>query len=255
MTAWHILWNYLWIAPHILQIAILWVMARYGLHRQFPLFFAYTAYAIFEFLILFPMYHLVNLVPGWLYGHTRLCLVAGGAALGFGVAYEIFIYVGHSYKELSSRGRAVMRYVILVLFALAILLAKHTHISQADNPVMFIANLLDRSVVLLQCGLMLVLLSVASALHMQWQRPAFGIALGLAITASADLIFLAINTKIGYYPPLDFGYMGSYHVAVLVWLYYLATPEKIAKASTALLPDHEEFEAWSHEIERFLQNR
>lgn len=255
MTAWHILWNYLWIVPHLLQIAILTVMVRRGLHRQFPLFFIYTAYVVCEFLILFPMYYLVNLVPGWLYGYTRLCLVAGGAALGFGVAYEIFLYVGRSYKELGSRGKTVLRFAILLLFGAAIVLAQHTHISQTDNRVMFTARLLERSVVFLQCGLMLGLLTISRLLHMQWQKPAFGIALGLAIIASADLILLAINTKIGYYRPLDYGYMGSYHITVLVWLYYMAVPEKSAKTSPDSLPDHKEFEAWSQEIERLLQNR
>lgn len=255
MTALRILWNYLWIGPTLVQIAILWVMVRRLLHKKFPLFFIYTAYTISQFLILFPMYHLVNLVPGWLYGYSRLCLVAGGAALGFGITYEIFIYVGRSYKELGSRGQTILRCTIFVLFALAIVLAQHTHISSTDNPVMFTARLLERSVVLLQCGLMLGLLAFSRALHMQWQRPAFGIALGLTLYASSYLILLAINTKIGYFRPLDYGYMGSYHVTVLVWLYYLATPEKIAKTSNSSLPDREEFEAWSHEIERFLQDR
>lgn len=254
MTVLHILWNYLWIGPTFVQIAILWVMIHRRLHKEFPLFFIYTAYTIGEFLILFPMYYL-DLVPGWLYGRTRLCLVAGGAALGFGVAYEIFLYVGRSYKELGSRGKIVLRFAILVLFAAAIALAQHTHINQTDDRVMFTARLLERSVIFLQCGLMLGLLSVSRLLHMQWQRTAFGIALGLAIYASAYLILLAVSTYMGYYYPLDYGYMGSYHATVLVWLYYFATPDKLAKTSPASLPDREEFEAWSNEIERFLQNR
>ncbi len=255
MTVSRILWNYLWIAPALLQIVIVWLMLRRSLHRQFPLFFIYTAYTVCEFLILFPMYHLVRLVPDWLYGYTRLSLVAGGAVLGFGVTYEIFIYVGRNYRELNSRGKTFLRFAILILFAATIVLAQHTHISQADDPAMFTVRLLDRSVVFLQCGLMLGVLGFSRVLHMQWQRPAYGIALGLAVYASAYLILLAVSTHIGYYHPLDYGYLGSYHGAVLVWLYYFATPEKIAKTSSASLPNREEFEAWSHEIERFLQNR
>jgi len=48
--------------------------------------------------------------------------------------------------------------------------------------------------------------------------------------------------------------MGSYHVAVLVWLYYLATPEKIAKTMPDSLPDHGELEAWRNAIKSLLQN-
>lgn len=179
MSIARLIWNYLWIAPHLLQIAVLWIMVRRGLHRQFPLFFAYTAYVICEFLILFPMYYLVNLVPGWLYGHTRLCLVAGGAVFGFGVIYEIFMYVGRKYKGLNSSGKAVLSCAFLILSAIAIVLAQHTHRNQIDDSVMFTARLLERSVDFLQCGLMLGLLSVSRILHMRWEKPAFGIALGL----------------------------------------------------------------------------
>lgn len=72
MSPARLIWNYLWIAPTLLQIVILWVMLRRRLHRQFPLFFVYTAYTICEFLIVFPMYYMVRLVPGWLYGYTSL---------------------------------------------------------------------------------------------------------------------------------------------------------------------------------------
>lgn len=255
MTVSRILWNYLWIAPALLQTTILWVMVRRGLHKTFPLFFAYTAYSVGEFLILFPMYHLINLVPGWLYGHTRLCLVAGGAALGFGITYEIFVYVSHSYKWLNRRGKSFVRGTILVLFVLAILLAKHTHPSHIDHPTMFSATLLDRSVVLLQCGLLVGLLSLSRLLHLEWRRPAFGIALGIAIYASAELVLLSVNAHIGYFYPLDYAYMGSYHICVLIWLYYLVTPEKAAHHSDGAVPAHNELDAWSREIERLLQNR
>lgn len=248
-----LVWNYLWIAPTFLQVAILWVMVRRGLHKKFPIFFVYTAYTIGEFLILFSMYY-INLVPGWLYGHTRLCSVAVRTALKFGIAYEIFVYVGRKYKGLNSSGKAVLGCVFLILSAIAIVLAQHTHMNPTDDSVMFTATLLERSADFLQCGLMLGLLSVSRILHMRWEKPAFGIALGLAIIASADLILLAINTKIGYYYPLDYGYMGSYHVVVLVWLYYLAVPEKAAKTSPDSLPDHKEFEVWSNAIRRLLQN-
>ncbi len=253
MSPARLIWNYLWIAPTLLQMVILWVMLRRGVHRQFPLFFAYTAYTICEFLILFPMYY-IALIPGWLYGHTHLCLVEGGSVLKFGITYEIFLYVGRSYKELKSSARPLLPLLVLALFAAAIVLADLTHRSQSEDPVMFIANLLERSVAFLQCGLMLGLLTLSWILNMRWQKPAFGIALGLAITASADLILLAINTKIGYYYPLDYGYMGSYHVAVLVWLYYLAVPEKAAKTPPDSLPDHAEFEAWRNAIKSLLQN-
>lgn len=249
-----LIWNYLWIAPTFLQIVILWVMVRRGLHRQFPLFFVYTAFTIGEFLIVFPMYYMVNLVPGWLYGHTRLCFVAVRTALKFGIAYEIFVYVGRKYEGLNSSAKAVLICAFLILSAIAIVLAQHTPMSPTDDSVMFTATVLERSADFLQCGLMLGLLSVSRILHMQWEKPAFGIALGLAIIASADLILLAINAKIGYYRPLDYGYMGSYHVTVLVWLYYLAVPEKATKTSPDSLPDHKEFEAWSDAIKRLLQN-
>ena len=118
--------------------------------------------------------------------------LAGGSALKFGITYEIFLYVGRSYKELRSSARPVLHLVILALFAAAIVLAQHTPPNGTDDPTMFTVRLIDRSVAFLQCGLMLGLLSLSRILNMRWQKAAFGIALGLAITASANLILLAI---------------------------------------------------------------
>jgi hypothetical protein len=251
MSPAHLLWNYLWIAPHVLQVAVVCIMLRRGFHKRFPLFFLYTIYEIFEFLVLFPMYHISSIVNGPIYRYTDFTLSGGGALLGFGVTYEIFVYTSHSYKLLSHRGKTVLGGTILVLFALVILLAKNSHPGHIGTA-RFIGTLLDSSVVFLQCGLLVGLLSFSRLLHLEWQRPAFGIALGLAIYASAELILSAINSRIGYYYPLDYAYMGTYHVCALVWLYYMTVPEKTSSLES--VPGHDELEVWSQVIGRLLQN-
>ncbi|HEU0046569.1 MAG TPA: hypothetical protein VFQ43_03040, partial [Nitrososphaera sp.] len=48
-----LLWYYLWIAPHLLQIGMAGIMFRRRLVGLFPWFFAYTCFEVLEFGLLF----------------------------------------------------------------------------------------------------------------------------------------------------------------------------------------------------------
>jgi hypothetical protein len=49
MTAHPVLYYYLWIAPHVLQMVLALLMVRKRLVREFPAFFAYIIFEILQF--------------------------------------------------------------------------------------------------------------------------------------------------------------------------------------------------------------
>ena len=59
MTAHRLLFLYLWIAPHVLQVALAVMMVRRKLAREFPAFFLYTVFEVLQFAVLFALCWLV----------------------------------------------------------------------------------------------------------------------------------------------------------------------------------------------------
>jgi len=96
----------------------------------------------------------------------------------------------------------------------------------------------------------------AAHFHLSWGRPAFGIALGFGIAASAHLAYWALvfDGLFGQKSAalLDFLIMATYHVCVLIWFYYLLVPQKRATTSVVSLPENS-LAIWNHELERLLQ--
>ena len=90
---------YLWIAPHVLLAATLVLMLARRLHRNFPLFFAYTCYETAGFLLRFSVY-MIGPKPGLLYRYVFVVTLAGSAALRFGIIQEIFNNVFREYPRL-----------------------------------------------------------------------------------------------------------------------------------------------------------
>jgi len=53
---------------------------------------------------------------------------------------------------------------------------------------------------------------------------------------------------------LDLLNMATFHVAVLIWFYYLLVPQKVATKSVVAVPENN-LGVWNREMERLLQRR
>ena len=69
------LWHYLWIAPHVIQIAIVVVLLRRGLQRELPAFLSYTVFMIVARGALFVLDH-SDRVSGKIYWSTDAAKMA-----------------------------------------------------------------------------------------------------------------------------------------------------------------------------------
>jgi hypothetical protein len=105
----------------------------------------------------------------------------------------------------------------------------------------------------MQCGLLMFLFLFSRYFALSWRNYAFGIALGFGILASSDLAISAIRSQIadGSYI-LDMLGMAAYHVCVLVWVFYLAAPERITYRTSKKLPE-DDLGVWNEELQRLLQ--
>ena len=243
---------YLWITPKVLLLVLLWIMVRRGLHRKFPMFCAYAALQVVQSAILFVISkHFGFSTPE--YKQVYSMTVAASAALRFAVIYELFKDFFRSYPLLIRPGRILLRggTIVLLLAALGLaVLAPGNGVELLVNA----TNVLDRTVSILQCGLLISLLLFSRYFSLSWGSPAVGIALGLGTFASVSLAASSIRLHLGLFSvhALDIFTMATYHLCVLIWMFYLLRPERATSYVLNPLPKHD-LDVWNNELQRLVQ--
>jgi len=245
----HVTWLYLWIAPHLLLIAIAAVMFRKGLHRQSPIFFCYLIFEIATSCLLFTLYSL-KVAVGFYLNVDMFCR-AGSIALRFGVFRELFESPLSSDSPLRRTLGRALNWVTAVLIALAcafigsLYYAMHLHSGTQSYAILQALNAA-------QCGLLVLLFLWHRFLGLRMRSFAFGILLGMGLAFGVDPLLVAIKdflvpqqTTIA-----DLLDMGIYHIAVLVWLYYAIAGEKTVPVAT---PTPQPLADWASEVPRITQ--
>jgi hypothetical protein len=208
----------LWIAPVAVFVCLAAMMLRRKLHKEFPLFFAYVVFQVADFAIGFFTYHRSQ----QLYFYAYWTLAAVGIGLGFGVLYEVFTAVFRPLADLRELGGVLFRWAAMVLAAAALLMAANSGPFPGWRPVAVILNGV-RSVEMMQCGLVLLMLLCSNYLGITLRHRIFGIALGFGIIAAVDLIVVAILTNFGLQANnlVQLGKMVAYNLSALLWMGYV----------------------------------
>ncbi len=243
---------YLWVGPHVLLAVVLFAMVRRRLYRQFPMFFLYVAFEILQFVALFtisrsPVHFGVPYIQVYSVG------LALSTAVRFGVIYELFSHFFRRYPALEGPGRFLFRGATIVLLLVSVGLAFSAP-GKSTNFLHSVTYVLDRTVSVLQCGLLVSLFLFSRHFALSWRSYAFGIALGLGVFACVELATSAIRLYLG-----DFGNravnlcnMAAYHCCVLIWIFYLVRPERVKSQVLNPLPKHN-LDIWNQELEHLLQ--
>jgi hypothetical protein len=252
MTPFLLLLFYLWIAPHVVQAAILGVMVHRKQYRQFPMFFLYTGFEILQFLILL----VVNYLRLMSHEHYHVLFSVGSAVstvLRFCIIFEILAHVFRNYPSLSRSGRILFRSAALILLVTAVVLSKGGAGGGTEHLRVAVA-ILDRTFSIVQCGLLISMFVFSRYFALSWRSSAFGIALGFGIFASVELASSAIRSQVGESGNhfLDYFTMATYHLCVLIWLFYMLAPERPPKYNSNNLPDHD-LDSWNQELRRLIQ--
>lgn len=243
---------YLWIAPHVLQVAILGVMIYRKQYKHFPMFFLYTGFEILQFLVLV----LVNYLRLMTHEHYHVIFSLGSAAstvLRFCVIYEILVHLFRNYPSLDRTGRIVFRWAALALLVIAVAFSSGGSGGGTEH-LRVIVSILDRTFSIVQCGLLLSMFVFSRYFALSWRSSTFGIALGFGIFASVELASSAVRAQVGVSGNhfLDYFTMGTYHLCVLIWLFYFIASERPPKYNSNELPEHD-LETWDRELQRLIR--
>jgi len=248
------LWYYLWGTPQVLLFGLgIWLCGR-GLWRQWP---AFLAFAILgssgEMAVLAA--DVIPSVPAQTFWRIYWVVLLVGSLLKFFVIGEIFSRVFNPYPAVSRVGRILVSGFGAALVLTAALFAAFA-VRNDTNRLIFGFHLLEQTVFLIESGLIVALFLFAGYFRLSWDRFAFGLAVGLGLSACEQLAAWAVvaNASPSSHGRtlLEFLNMATYHVAVLIWIYYLLVPGKAVAKSAVSLPEHN-LEVWNRELERLLQ--
>jgi hypothetical protein len=248
----------LWGISPIVQFVVAAVMIRRHLHREFPMFFAYTIFRSSTSLAALFLYYL-HFYSGHLFGYTVLFHESGCIILRFAVIYELFVSVLGPYPALRETANSLYRWGTAALLIIAVTIALYHKVGPYNTVIDDTLNLMDRTVDIIQCGLLLALLMFSKYLRVSWHSYAFGIAVGLGIFATVDLATAAILMESSNVPvaqrgllatEIDLISMGGYLFSVLIWFAYALRRERAGQVAEKL-PEHD-LNSWNHELERLL---
>jgi hypothetical protein len=246
------LWHYGWIAPNVLTAVLATCVWWRGLSLRYPVFCYYLVFVSFEGLSLYALDVSPSVNPTtWWYAFWAGSIVEG--LWKFAVIAELLHHLLHSWPSVAKLGRNLISAagVILVLIA-----AVAAAFAAPDKTPWLVggAHILSQTLYLVESGVIVSIFVLAACFKVPWDRTSFGIALAFAIVwcehlAAWALIAGGVVRNRGWE---DLAFMGTYHLGVLIWFYYLVIPRKVVIKALAPLPENS-LAVWNRELERLLQ--
>ncbi len=198
--------------------------------RQYRWFFAYMAAEILQSCTLYPLRNVPN---AYFYAY---CITSGlSLLLGFAVIHEIFISIFRPYHTLRDLGSVLFKWAGLVMLLVAVIVSASGQALQRE-PLVEATLILERSIRVVQCGLIMFLLLFSKYLGISWKQRSFGIALGFGFYASVDLSLLALH--LGAHISQDVANlitMSAYIISIGIWISYSVIKEVSREDAVRLL--------------------
>jgi len=223
----------LWWSQPMLQTAVAAVVLRRKLYKQFPIFLWFLLAQVTIFVISYPIYRIYG---GSGYGYFGLFWTqqALNAVLSFKIIHEVFLDVFRPYHALKDLGTPVFKWAGLVMLLVAVVVAASN--SFAQDPIEHAVLTLQRSVRLVQFGLILFLILFSRFLGVSRKQVSFGIALGFGLYGGVDLLLLAMHSggliRKGNLNLID---MICCNLSILIWLGYSFSRSVVRESGTNYL--------------------
>jgi len=229
----------LWIGGWALSLAVVLTMVRRKLRPEFPFFFSYAAFQVVSVPALFVL-HQRGVYADYFYAYWVASAL--GIGLGLTVLYEIFQHAFRPYVALRGLGSMIFRWAALVLLLVAVITALSAPLDQ--SPLITAILSLERSIRMMQCGLLILMLFFSPQLGLSWRSHLFGMTAGFGGYAAVTLTLVSMKAQLGI--PGDTAYSlissGAYTLAAATWCAYLLAPEPARQAVRVQpVPDGWEF--------------
>ncbi len=238
-------------AGTLLQCVIPIVCFRRRLYPKLPWFLAYTLYSIFQTFVDMALLAMKSSVETYFY--TYYVLQVFILALSFGVIYEVFDSVLEPYDALRRVGSKLFITAAVVLVALGIVFVVFG--TGVEYRMVRLIILTQRSLRVIQVGLLIFLFTLSRSLGLSWRSYSFGIALGYGVYACIDLVLTAIRLEYGQtaIPLQSLFNMLGYGTACGIWVWYVLQTEQVAQP-VRVIP-YNDIAKWNEKLEELLKRK
>jgi len=238
----HGLINALWLGGLVLQAFLVVMLLTKKVWKNFPIF---LSYCIFNFMAAGAMFALTPYKRVYFWGYW---LTEGiGLMLGFGVVYEVFGTLFVSHPALKRLAASVFRWALVALVLLSAVVV-YTHPQTHQNGLMKAVLVFEEATRIVEVGLLMFLFLCSSVFGLHWRQHVFGISLGLGIFVAVELLAVTMRVQFGCAttPAFNLLRLISFDASLLIWLGYIALPERVA--SRADVPQQAQLEQWNQAV-------
>lgn len=225
-----------------LQAVLCTVLVSKKIWRQFPVFAGYSVFCLFQALLCYT----IRGVP-ILFTYVYWTCESVGLILGLAVIYEVFVKVLVPYPALHKLASAAFRWtLVLLLLASASVVYFHSPVEGSRFFAAFVV--LEQATRIAEVGLVVFLFSFLRVFGLHWRQYIFGIALGLGLFTTVELVGITMRAYFGIPISPMFNAVRSlaFDCSLLIWIGYLLAPERVT--STAEMPKRAQLEQWNHAI-------
>lgn len=235
-----------WFAALLLQAVLVAVLLVKRMWVKFPFFVAYSTATLLTTGLLYSLF-LAHLTQRTYVTVYWLC-EAAGLFLGLAVVCEIFDNLLSSYPALKRLATQILRGAVLFLVVLGFVVASAQKPWGAHDAMRVPMMVVEQAGRILEVGLLLFLFLFASAFGLHWRQYIFGIALGLGIFVTVELVAITMRLQFGSASNAIFNVVRtvSYNSSLFIWIAYILAPE--LAVNPAEVPKRAQLEQWNRAV-------
>lgn len=234
-----------WFAALLLQATLAGILAFKRMYRRFPLFVCYSVASMVSTLTLYLL--VLFRVSYAAFSRIYWFSEALGLFLGLALVSEIFRHLLNPYPALRRLATQVFRGALIFLILLGcVVIWAQPH--GDPNRIRTALLIMEQAGRILEVGLLLFLFLFASVFGLHWRQYVFGIALGLGIFVTVELVAVTMRVQYGPAALSMFRIIRtiSYNSSLFIWIAYILAPE--LATSPAEVPKRAQLEQWNKAI-------
>ena len=203
------------------------------LYRDYLFFFCYLLFQVVLTVPLLLLY-MGYVGNGNIFFYVYWVQSAAGDIFAFAVLYELFCAAFKPFPGLRDLGQIVFRWAAVALLLVGLAIFFSSSLPNRSKVELAVANI-ERTIYVMQIGLLLFLFIGSSYLGLSRRSHIFGISLGFGILACVNLVVVSIGAVFGYCKTpagslVNFLPSACWTLVSMLWAGYLAMPEQAREA-------------------------